>query len=42
MKRAAAQTLAGLAPAGALVPDPLDRTVHAAVVAEVAAAAGDG
>ncbi len=39
MKRAAAETLAGLAPESELLPDPLDRTVHAAVAERVAAAA---
>ncbi len=40
MKRAAAQTLAGLAPPGELLPDPLVRAVHQEVAARVADAAG--
>lgn len=39
MRRAAAEALSDLAPAGQLLPDPLDRTVHAAVAARVAQAA---
>ncbi len=41
MKRRAAETLAALAPEGELLPDPLDRTVHEAVAARVAAASSD-
>jgi malate dehydrogenase (oxaloacetate-decarboxylating) len=39
MKGAAARTLASLAPDGALLPDPLDRSVHDAVASAVAEAA---
>ncbi len=39
MKLAAARALADLTPAGELVPDPLDQTVHDAVAAAVAGAA---
>jgi malate dehydrogenase (oxaloacetate-decarboxylating) len=39
MKRRAAETLAGLAEDGELLPDPLDRRVHDAVAEQVAAAA---
>ncbi len=39
MKRKAAETIAGLAAEGELLPDPLDRSVHQRVAAAVAAAA---
>jgi malate dehydrogenase (oxaloacetate-decarboxylating) len=40
MKRAAAETLSEMAEGDALLPDPLDRRVHAAVAARVAGAVG--
>jgi malate dehydrogenase (oxaloacetate-decarboxylating) len=40
MRRAAAEALSELAPDGQLLPDPLDRSVHAAVAERVAQAAG--
>lgn len=40
MRRAAAEALSELAPKGQLLPDPLDRAVHAAVAEKVAEAAG--
>ncbi len=40
MKQAAAEALAGLAPEGELLPDPLTQAVHHEVAARVAAAAG--
>ena len=39
MRMAAAEALSALAPSGQLLPDPLDRAVHAAVAERVAAAA---
>jgi malate dehydrogenase (oxaloacetate-decarboxylating) len=42
MLHAAARTIAAAAPAGQLVPDPLNGTIHEEVAAAVAAAAGSG